>query len=183
MKKILLIIILISSVANAQNNNSVEKSLFTIQTGTIGIWVNNETRLADKIALRTEIGLYTEIVAGSGFFMAPEITLEPRWYYNLQKRTTNKRDVTNNSANFFTIKTSFRSDVFELSSFDDGFDRAENSFAIIPKWGIKRNLGKHLNYEVGLGVGYIYIINQKYFRTFDNNGLVVDLHVRIGFNF
>ncbi|MGB0892014.1 MAG: hypothetical protein ACPGUU_06645 [Flavobacteriaceae bacterium] len=183
MKRILLIIILLSSVANAQNNKSVEKSLFTIQTGTIGIWVNNETRLTDKIALRTEIGLYTEILGGSGFFMAPEITLEPRWYYNMQERTTKKRDVTNNSANFFTIKTSFRSNIFELSSFDDGLDRAENSFAIIPKLGIKRNLGKHFNYEVGLGVGYIHFINQKYFRTFDNNGIVIDLHVRIGYNF
>lgn len=181
MKKILLIIILFSSIANAQNNKSVKKSLFSIQTGTIGIWVNNELRLSDEIALRTEIGLYTEIVKGIGFFMAPEITLEPRWYYNIKKRVSNKLDISNNSANFFTIKTNFRSNIFEISNYED--KRAEKSIAFIPKWGVRRGLGTNFNYELGLGIGYLSYINQKYFNVSDSDGIVIDAHIRLSYTF
>lgn len=180
MKKILLILIIISSITNAQNK-SVEKSIFNIQVGTVGIWVNNESMLFDEIALRTEIGLYTEIVKEKGFFMSPEITLEPRWYYNLKKRVSNKLDISNNSANFFTIKTSFRSNIFEISNYED--KRAEKSISFIPKWGLRRSLGANFNYELGLGIGYLSYINQKYFTVSDSDGIVIDLHLRIGFKF
>jgi hypothetical protein len=184
MKKILLIhMLLIPFLLFAQKNSSVEKSFFTIQIGAVGVWVNNETRLTDNIVLRTEVGLYTEIYQGAGFFMAPEITFEPRWYYNIQKRVLNKKDTSNNSANFFTLKTSFRFSLFEISGFDDDRKSAENSFTIIPKWGIRRNINKSFNYELGAGIGYIHFINQKYFKTYDNNGIAIDLHVRIGYNF
>lgn len=35
---------------------SVEKSIWGIQTGILGIWANNEHGLSKTIALRTEIG-------------------------------------------------------------------------------------------------------------------------------
>jgi len=60
---------------NAQNKESVEKSIFNAQIGTVGVWVNNEIRLSDGIALWTE-GSYMEIIKGVGFFTAREITFE-----------------------------------------------------------------------------------------------------------
>jgi hypothetical protein len=36
---------------NAKNKESVEKSIFNAQIGTVGVWVNNEIRLSDGIAL------------------------------------------------------------------------------------------------------------------------------------
>mgnify|MGYP003668620850 CR=1 FL=1 len=52
---------------------SVEKSVFSIQTGFLGLWVNHEAKLTNKIALRTELGLDAGIFAGynypkTGFF-------------------------------------------------------------------------------------------------------------------
>jgi hypothetical protein len=164
-----------------ESSPGLEKNIYNIEIGAVGFWLNNELKLSDEIALRTEVGLYTEIVKGIGFFMAPEITIEPRWYYNIKKRVFKKLDTRNNSANFLTIKTSFRSGIFEISNYDQ--NRAENSFAIIPKWGIRRNISKSFNYELGAGIGYIHFINQKYFKTYDNNGIAIDLHVRIGYNF
>jgi hypothetical protein len=183
MKKYVVIICLLTFfVANSQNSEvKVEKSVSSFQIGTVGTWINNEIRLSDEIALRIELGLYTEITEGIGFFMAPEITLEPRWYYNIKKRASKELYVSNNSANFFTIKTNFRSSVFEISNYDE--KRAENSFAIIPKWGIRRNLGTNFNYELGLGIGYLSYINQKYNSFSDSDGIVIDLHLRIGYNF
>jgi hypothetical protein len=104
---------------NAQNKESVEKSIFSAQIGTIGVWANNEIRLSDAIALRTEVGLYTEIIKGVGFFMAPEITLETRWYSNIKKRASKKLNITNNSSNFLIIKTNFKSSIFEISNYNN----------------------------------------------------------------
>ena len=182
LKSSLVIAFLVSSfLINAQNNVSVEKSINSIQIGTVGAWFQDETKLTNTVALRSEIGFYTEIVKGIGFFMAPEITLEPRWYYNIQKRASKNLDISNNSANYFTIKTNFRSSSFEISNFDD--KRAENSIAFIPKWGIRRNIGTNFNYELGLGIGYLKYINQKYVTLGDSDGLVIDAHVRIGYHF
>jgi hypothetical protein len=183
MKKYIVLMCLFAfCVSNSQNSEvNIEKSIVTFQLGTVGVWINNEIRLSDEIALRTEIGLYTEIVKGIGFLMAPEITIEPRWYYNIKKRDSKKLNIKNNSANFFTLKTNFRSSIFEISNYDN--KRAENSFAIIPKWGIRRNLGTNFNYELGLGIGYLSFINQKYFTVSDSDGIIIDLHVRIGYNF
>lgn len=87
-----------------QNVASVEKLMYSFQIGVLGTWFQNETKLSNTIAIRTEIGLCTEIWAGSGFFMAPEITLEPRWYYNIKKRAKKNLDISNNSAFFFSLK-------------------------------------------------------------------------------
>jgi hypothetical protein len=181
-KNILLFVLLMTStLIKGQNKLTIEKSIYSLQIGVLGFWLNNELKLSDEIALRTEIGLYTEIVKGIGFFMAPELTLEPRWYYNVKKRNSKNLNISNNSANFFTIKTSFRSNVFEISNFDE--NRAENSIAIIPKWGIRRNIDKNFNYEIGIGIGYLSFINQKYVTLSDSDGITVDAHIRIGYNF
>lgn len=186
-KKILTLLFLITCLTTfnliGQENTSVEKSITSLQIGTVGVWMNNESRLADEFALRTEIGLYTEITAGSGFFMAPEVNLEPRWYYNFKKRAENNLKVKNNSANFLTLKTSYRSSILEISTYDDNLNRSENSFSFTPKWGIRRSLNTNVNYELGIGLGYLFYINQKYPTVSDSNGVVVDLHIRIGYNF
>lgn len=181
MKKIFLIyLVFISITINGQQKQSLEKSIFSIQIGTVGVWVNNETKLLDNFTIRTEVGLYTEIVKGNGFFMAPEISLEPRWYYSIKKRASKGLDISNNSGNFFTIKTGYRSNVFEI--LHESSKRAENSISFVPKWGIRRNLGKYFNYEAGIGFGYLTFFNQKYQTVFDSDGIITDLHLRIGIN-
>tara|TARA_B110000116_G_scaffold245966_1_gene237377 strand:- start:293 stop:844 length:552 start_codon:yes stop_codon:yes gene_type:complete len=164
-----------------ESSSGLEKNIFNIEIGAVGFWLNNELKLSDEIALRTEIGLYTEIVKGIGFFMAPEITFEPRWYYNIKKRVFKKLDTRNNSANFLTIRTNFRSSIFEISNYDE--NRAENSIAFIPKWGIRRNITKSFNYELGAGIGFLSVINQKYSTLSDSDGIVVDAHIRLSYTF
>ena len=164
-----------------ESSSGLEKNIFNIEIGAVGFWLNNELKLSDEIALRTEIGLCTEIVKGIGFFMAPEITFEPRWYYNIKKRVFKKLDTRNNSANFLTIRTNFRSSIFEISNYDQ--NRAENSIAFIPKWGIRRNITKSFNYELGAGIGFLSVINQKYSTLSDSDGIVVDAHIRLSYTF
>ena len=58
-----LIIILIYFAGNSQTA-SVEKSTYGIQTGILGIWVHNEMKFTNQIALRTEFGMNAGIFGG-----------------------------------------------------------------------------------------------------------------------
>jgi len=158
MKKITFTLILcgLTLIANSQNA-SVEKSTYGIQTGFLGIWVNNETKLSNQIALRSEIGFDSGIwggdfYEGTGFLMTPVITLEPRLYYNLNKRVSKSRRIDGNSGNFISLKTSYHPDWFVISNKENV--SVVSDISIIPTWGIRRNIGKHFTYETGIGIGY-----------------------------
>ena len=187
MKKFLLIFLLcgLTLVAKAQNV-SVEKSIFGIQTGWLGVWVHNETRLSNQVALRSELGFNSMLFGGSlydktGILMVPAITLEPRWYYNLEKRKSKSKNVENNSGNFITLMTTYTPDWFVISNYDDF--SVVNQIAIIPKWGVRRSIGQHFNYELGFGIGYRYFFAKNAGYSKNDGDIAVDLHLRIGYKF
>ena len=51
---------------NPTGKAGLEKSVFGMQAGPIGIWINNEARLACSLALRTEIGYAAKLLWGAG---------------------------------------------------------------------------------------------------------------------
>ena len=65
MKRILLTLVFcgLTLIAKSQNA-SVEQSTYGIQTGFLGIWAHNETKLSNSIALRSEIGFDSGIWGG-----------------------------------------------------------------------------------------------------------------------
>ena len=166
---------------------SVEKSIFGIQTGFAGLWVYNELKLSSQIALRTELGFDAydndDFYPDAGFLMTTVVTLEPRWYYNLDKRASKSKRIDNNSGNFFSLKTSFRSDDLLLDLGDNEKAQIVDNLSIIPTWGIRRNLGKHFSYETGIGVGYIHYFSKSAGFTKNNGETAVNLHLRIGYQF
>ncbi|SDH24134.1 hypothetical protein SAMN04489796_10210 [Winogradskyella thalassocola] len=173
------------ATATAQDA-SVEKSVYGIQTGLLGTWAHNESKLTNAIALRSELGLdvgiYSNSFVGSrGFLLVPAITLEPRWYYNLNKRVSKSRRVDGNSGNFLSIKTTYHPDIV-VNSIDDNLNFISD-ISIIPTWGIRRNVGKHFTYETGIGLGYIHYFKEKNVYLKDNNGLAINLHLRLGYRF
>ena len=177
-----LIISLIYSIGNSQTA-SVEKSTYGIQTGFLGIWVHNEMKLTNQIALRTELGLNAGFFGGNfypktGFIMTPVITVEPRWYYNLEKRQSKSKKISGNSGNFVSLQTNFHPNWFVISNYEDL--KTFNLFTIIPSWGIKRNIGKHFTYETAIGLGYGYQFREEYG---DLEGIAIDLHLRLGYRF
>ena len=170
-----------------QTSVSVEKSVFGIQTGFFGIWINNEARLTDKIALRSEIGFDAAIFGGSlydetKFAMIPVLSLEPRYYYNLARRVRNDKNIANNSGNFLTVKLSYAPDWFLISN--DSNIHSLNQFAIVPKYGLRRVYGEHFSFELGLGIGIVSYSgkNSKYYLDTDSD-TYVDLHLRLGYSF
>ncbi len=192
MKKLILKIVqclaiyFISIYTHAQDTISVEKSTFGIQTGILGIWVHNEMRLTNQIALRTELGFDTVVFKGNfypkaGYLITPVITLEPRWYYNLRKRKKVSKNISGNSGNFVTLQTSFHPNWFVVSNYNN--IKIVNQISIVPTWGIKRNIGSHFTYETGIGLGYRYYYAKSEGYTKDEKSASINLHLRLGYRF
>jgi len=182
MKKIIFAIILYALYNSAfAQEIKVEKNIFGIQTGVLGLWGYNELRLKNNLVLRSEIGIQNEVIFNGAFqkwiYLRPVMSLEPRWYYNIEKRETLEKNTLYNSANFLSLKIKFTPDWFVLSS--NGAVAPVNSFSFIPTWGIRRNLGQKINYETGIGVGYKYYISNPSY----NSDIALNIHLRIGMDF
>lgn len=178
-------------VAQEENTATVEKSLFNVQVGTFGLFVNHEAGLTNTIALRTEVGLDAGFYVGQQtgnevkFMAGPSINIEPRWYYNISKRAGKGRNTSNNAANFIGLSIKYIPDWFTLSNDHGG---RENNIAdqivILPKWSIRRNIGNSkFNYELGFGLGYQYVFLKQYGYRENNSQLYADIHARIGYAF
>jgi hypothetical protein len=89
--KIITLLLIIFQSTYAQNTG-IEKSIFNVQTGFLGVWVNNEYRLSNEIVLRSEVGLDLGFQGCSDcntvYGLIPVISHEPRWYYNINKRNS-----------------------------------------------------------------------------------------------
>ena len=62
------------------------KIFFSGQIGLFGMYVNHELRLSNQFVLKSEVGLDFFSTDNNDLdfkALAPVITLEPRWYYNL----------------------------------------------------------------------------------------------------
>lgn len=187
-KRVILVfsIFFISSSGALAQKATVEESVFGVQAGFLGVWVQNEYKLSNSIALRSEVGLDTELFGGSfydrtGFVFTPVITLEPRWYYNLKKRVRKSKRIANNSGNFFSIKTSYHPSWFVISNYDN--IRIVSDISIIPTWSIRRNIGNKFNFEAGLGIGYQYIFAKQAGYAENEGELTANLNLRIGYSF
>lgn len=189
MKKIIINIILCLFFSNlfSQNkeNISVERSIYGIQIGLLGGWINNESKLTDNISIRSEIGLdfgYLggEFNKGTNLIFYPSITIEPRYYYNLNKRSNNSKNIKNNSANFIALSADYHPDWFVLNSNKKNNIYINNQISLVPKWGIKRTKN-NVTFEAGIGYGVNYILDNEYIgnKSFG----ILDLHLRIGYTF
>lgn len=128
--------------------SEVEKSTYGIQTGFLGVYIYNELKVSKSIIFRIELGLDNIIWGGSfysktGFAAAPVLTIEPRWYFNLQKRYNRSKTIKDNNGDFLSVKCSYHPDLFVISNYTDLYVIPD--ITIIPTWGIRRNIGKHFN--------------------------------------
>jgi len=174
------VLLFTSLVLNAQDA-TVEKSIYGIQAG-LGIWGNNELRLTDKTVLRSEIGFDAAVWGGqyydnTGFLLTPVLSVEPRKYYNLNKRAGKGRVIEDNNGNFISLKVAYRPDWFVISNEDVNI---VSDISFIPYWGIRRNLSNSFNYEVGIGMGVIHYFAENAGFVEDDTDFIVALHLRIG---
>jgi len=187
MKYRILIVSLFISIISYSQIEDIQKSVYSIQTGLLGVWFSNETNLSNKLFLKSEIGLDSGFFGGvkynngNGFMLTPVITIEPRYYYNLTKRKDKSLNTKYNSANFISLKLNYNPDWFIISNYKN--ISLLNQISIIPTWGIKRNIYKHLQIETGAGLGYRYIFKDNYKGNYSKNKLLFNFHLRLGYSF
>lgn len=177
----------ILTVVTKSQNPAVEPTNFGVQMGFLGVWVHNETALSRQIALRSEIGFDGGIWGGAiypktGVVFAPVLTLEPRWYYNLEKRNSRSKRIDGNSGNFISLKSSYLPEAFTFSNY--GSDtQIYHHISIVPTWGIRRAIGKRFTFEAGFGVGYMYLFPNREYSFPGSSRLAGNLHLRFGYRF
>lgn len=189
MKRILLLFTCISlSTALAQENENtsgLEKTIFGVQTGFLGVYAYNETKLAENVALRTEIGfdagINKNILKGSSLVLYPKLSLEPRYYYNMKKRSEAGKNTNNNAANYFSLYINHHPDWFLL--FDDKDRVVIPDLMIAPTWGMRRNIAENWNVELGGGLGYVHSFRKSQGFASDDGQLGMHLLLRIGYVF
>jgi len=186
--------VLISFMAKAQEVEkvSVEKNLYGVQLGLVSTSFYYETQLQRKITLRAEIGLvlgyatrdYEDpaIEDESSTLIVPYVTLEPRWYYGLDRRKRLVKKTYNNSSNYVSLATSYMSNKTPIMNNGD-FD-VVSAITVVPKYGIRRAFAKHFNYEFSAGVGYQYnVFSNASGCNCDHNDVALDIQARIGYDF
>lgn len=166
---------------------SPQKSFGGMQMGLFnqsgGILYYHEQKISDNFFLRAEGGILSgyankHITLGTGF------AIQPRWYYNTEKRQALGKKTAGNSANYLGIKTffSFPNNLYSTPNqvsliFLSDYDKA---FRISADWGIRRRPYKSFNWELGVGLGYKYFFVPEIRKN--NPPLFINLNLRVGFD-
>jgi len=196
MRKILFAAILTGCFFKAQSQEtekpSVVRSAFAAQFGIVSLGFQHEGRLARKWALHSEIGVslnpYT-VSTGSSlkdkteYITSPYLTVEPRFYYGLDRRQRHGKNTKNNSSNYLSLKTHFTAADWAIANSDSRFEPA-SALYIVPSYGIRRSFAKRFFYEFSFGVGFQHNFHKGgYFYGDDANEVAVDGQAKIGYTF
>lgn len=186
MKKASFVLLFIGLFFVATKAQQLEKSMYRAEAGLIGFWVNNESRLAEKITLHSEVGFNGLIFGGAAyddevnFFLQPSITITPRYYYNLARRSEKGKNVANNAANYLGFQFQFSPNEPLISNNNNL--GVYSSIALLPSWGFRRNLGSNFTFETGVSLGYAYYLKEDF--GLENEGfLTFGLRLRFGYIF
>ncbi len=185
------------SKLNAQES-ALEQSIFGIETGILGLWAYNETRISDQVVLRSEVGLSSKIVLRmvdetnwlcSLFFtcyrfeliFVPVLSVEPRFYYNIDKRREQNKKTIGNSANFIAFKARYYPNFFTISNFPI---ETVSSFTTTTSWGLRRAIGiSKFHYETALGFSYNYYLSNSQSINHQKNYFLPYFNFRLGYRF
>ncbi len=170
----------LSTITFAQEKEaSLKKEIVSIDIGFLGTWINYERHLSGQFTLKSELGL--EGAFGQGFIsdgntyfaFTPTIRLEPRYYYNFNRRNKLEKKISYNAANYFALTTTYIPNLFTISNVSN--IEFQRGVLLIPKWGMQRTIGQRMNFQFALGAGP-FLSNLK-------TEIVFGLDLRFGYNF
>lgn len=118
-----------------------------------------ERKIADEFTIEAGVDFSFDIyydeaedLDNNALVVNPTIHLEPRYYYNLQRRYQRGRNVSFNAASYIGVYSELRMN--PLIEENNGFWPVYDRFKIGPAWGIQRNLGRrgYLNFNLAYGL-------------------------------
>jgi hypothetical protein len=139
---------------NAQQDQaSVEDGLFSVNILTPGL--EYEYRLTNSTTLDARVGTgfayWKNTYFGEDFGIYPIFSIQYRHYYNLEKRVTKEKNISNNSANYIALSGTIESGKPIIG----GLEYNEAYFGTIgPVWGLQRYYGSGFKLDLNLGAGY-----------------------------
>jgi len=162
MKKTIYIIVL--ALIGISQSTQAQKGLtenFNAKIGVIGGWLAYEKPLSDSFLLDIELG-YIGGILNSEFIFTSTIELEPRYYYNLNKRIQKNKNTKHNSANYLALQLSYIPDILTATTKKNSKINVLKTFSAIPTFGLRRNITGNLNFDFEIGIGYLWA------KDFDN---------------
>lgn len=158
MKQIIIaLILLFPFIKSVGQEASVENSIWGVQLGIYPISAYNEFKLTNTIALRSEVGFSfgwsssSRIGGSSKWAVTPDVNVEPRYYYNLNRRSNLEKRTENNSGNYLSVNFGYGAGNLAITS---KYTEVYPTIHVIPMYGLRRNIGKKFNFEFAFGVGY-----------------------------
>ncbi len=177
--------VLISSAVIGQEfkkkDIQLEKSMYNVHIGLINTSISNESRLTDKISLKSELILhigyfYNESFRINDFGLLPSINIEPRYYHNRKRRAFLNKDLHNNAGNYIGLSIEY---IQGKALFNHYFNQFA-SLSITPVYGLKRNFTNRsrFNYELGGGITMKNTLLKNY--GFNKDYIDWNIYLRIG---
>ena len=156
MKIFALIVVFISLFSLMPVFSQQVESLHSIKVGIPSITYSYEHAPGKQFSINMEAGVnwgwqYSNNRTEINF--SPVLKIEPRLYYSVKRRFEIDR-FRNNSASFFSLN----------SGFTFATDYRSHGFFIVPKWGFRRAMGKHLIFEAQIGGGLWFNRNSAQFN-------------------
>jgi hypothetical protein len=157
----------------AQNDKTVRSH--SIKGPLIGLSYSYEIPIALQSTLNFELmingGFGSGMFRESYWLIAPVIRVEPRYYYNLTRRFEKEKKTLNNSANYLALAVDYQ----------PGISIGKNATAtrylqIVPKYGLKRTIGRHFIFEFAAGLG-AYVVESSDWDS------VISLDLKLGYAF
>ncbi|MEO9952496.1 hypothetical protein [Nonlabens sp.] len=176
MKHTILTFTLLFAIISYSQNSNFETAV-SFKIGAIGGWLAVEVPLSDKFMLNAEFGqeggIYKNTRNGdTEFIFTNTLSLEPRYFYNRLSRKEKGKSINLNSGNYIGLEFMRVPDWLTVGT-DERDVQIEQSFAIIPKLGMKRAIANIMTFELAGGIGYQF--NDKL-----KNSLTIGLDLRIG---
>ncbi len=167
-------------------NYSQQKNLFEVGIDIVGADFSYERNLSNKFSVRSCLGYNGSIYRTSGrtvdgkknvFVLQPNIKIQPRFYYNKQKRVLKDRNTNFNSADFLSVNLEYLTS--ELNISNAGYYEPE-IFTVGLGWNLRRNIkNTKFIYELSTGLNYFYNTNEVYK---DDNKIRPQFNFRFAYN-
>lgn len=198
MKKITLLLIafFIIQTSKAQDSVTVEKSLIGVSASPFGaLTFNYENKLAREWTLISSAGIYYDYDTknnrynSKGYFIGSSFGLEPRWYYNLDRRNKLSKNIKFNTGNYWSLGFNYSPKL--VLATNQSYYEFENAVYLLPSYGIRRTIYKNIYFDGSLFTGYSYVFNNETFEESNSGSYSIrnggyfhaGLKLRIGLNF
>ncbi len=139
-------------------NPANTKSQWSLNTGLTNFGLGYEASMSRKTTIIFDAGIgwtrliykYQDSYSIDISFPAVYVSINPRLYYNLDKRVKKGKSISNNAANYIGLL--LKATTYPIGQ-NYGPDVLIGSSSIDLHWGIQRNLGKSWLIDIKTGIG------------------------------